>query len=600
MKLKKNVIIITLLIGLCVGYLANRGTEIYVNSTSENTTDRLADIILYIQDDIEANPFHIYLTSKGLIGFLGGFGLVCLGVWYYLTSKKNYRADQEHGSSRFAAPEENKPFQNKNYLKNILLTATERKSILPLKDFRYNLNNNILVIGGSGSGKTYTYVTPNLLQMYGNYVVTDPKGTIIDNVGHLFEKEGYTIRVLNLVNPQKSNKYNPFAYIKEEKDIETFVSAFIFNTDNEGTSKGEDFWLKSEMLLYNAIIGYMFYELPIGERNFRTMNKIISKIKVSEENENYKNSVDVMFERLEKEKPEHFAVKQWKKFKQSSGKTAKSILISCSARMTKLDFSYVDELTKYDELDIEKFCTDKIILFVITSDTDKSNNYMAAILYTQIFNTLCRKADTEYNGCLDIPVHCLLDEFANIRIADMETLITTIRSRNIGASIIVQNFQQMKAKYKEQAGTISGNCDTLLFLGSGEEETCKMISERLGDETVYHRGLSESKGQSGSFSVSQQIVARKLMTPAEVSLLPQDQCLLFIRTANPFKSKKYPTKSHQRYKDTYSANKKNKFDLKEYMEKFEPTETFRKDDVGVLYDFSRSELDDMIAAAKEG
>jgi len=435
-----------------------------------------------------------------------------------------------------------------------------------LDALKYARNKNVVVIGGSGSGKTRFYVKPNLMQMHSSYVVTDPKGTVLVECGKMLKNNGYKIKVLNTVNFKKSMKYNPFAYIKSEKDILKLVNAIIANTKGEGEKSGEDFWIKAEKLYYTALIGYIWYEAPESEKNFSTLLEMIDLSETHEGDETYKNPVDMMFERLEERSPEHFAVKQYKKYKLASGKTAKSILISCGARLSPFDIKELRELTEKDELELDTIGDRKTALFVIISDTDDTFNFIVSILYTQLFNLLCDKADDEYGGRLPIHVRCLLDEFANVgQIPKFEKLIATMRSREISASVILQSQSQLKAIYKDNADTIIGNCDTVLFLGGKEKTTLKEMSELLGKETIDLMNTSENRGRERSYGVNYQKLGKELMTPDELSVMDGNKCILQIRGVRPFLSDKYDITKHPNYKYLSDYDTKNSFDIEKYV-----------------------------------
>lgn len=469
----------------------------------------------------------------------------------------------EHGSAEWGSKSDIKDFVDKTDDNNIILTNTESISINTRKTLR---NNNIAVIGGSGSGKTRFFLKPNLMQLHSSYVITDPKGTVLLECGKMLVDSGYNVKVLNTINFKKSMHYNPFSYITEEKDILKFVNTLIINT-NDGQNTKEDFWVKAERLLFQALIGYIHYECNEDEKNFETLLTLIDNMEVREDDEDFKSPVDELFLELEAQNPKHFAVRQYKKYKLSAGKTAKSILISVGARLAPFDIDVLREITKYDDMDLSSIGEKKTALFIIVDDTDPTFNFLVAILYTQLFNLLCNLADDKYNGRLPIHVRCLLDEFANIgQIPNFEKLIATIRSREISACVILQNISQLKAIYKDNSATIIGNCDTLLFLGSGEEETQKNISSKVGKTTIDHVSYNESRGQNSSMSVNHQIIARDLITPSEVGLLKTDECLLFLRGVKPFKSKKFTLERHKRYKLLSDYDEKNLFNIEDRLD----------------------------------
>ena len=463
------------------------------------------------------------------------------------------------------------------------------------KDPKTARNKNVLIVGGSGSGKTRFWLKPNLLQCTSktyptSFVVTDPKGDIVVSCGHALQKNGYQIKILNSLNFKKSMHYNPFAYIHSEKDILKLVTTLIANTKGEGKA-GDDFWVKAETLLYTALIGYIHYEAPMEEQNFSTLIEFINAMEVREDDEDFKNPVDLMFEELKKRKPDHFAVRQYAKFKLSAGKTAKSILISCGARLAPFDIQELRELTAYDELQLDTLGDRKTALFLIMSDTDTTFNFVIAMLQSQLFNLLCDKADDLYNGRLPVHVRCLLDEFANIgQIPNFDKLIATIRSREISASIILQSQSQLKTIYKDAADTIVGNCDVTLFLGGKEKSTLKEISELLGKETIDSLSQSENRGAQTSHGLSYQKLGKELMTQDEIAVMDGGKCILQLRGVRPFFSDKYDLTKHPRYKYLSDADKKNVFDVERYMKRrpaiVKPDEPFD------MYELSAKELTD--------
>ena len=434
------------------------------------------------------------------------------------------------------------------------------------KNPKYARNKNVLVVGGSGSGKTRFYVKPNLMQMHSSYVVTDPKGTIIIECGKMLEKNGYDIKVLNTINFKKSMKYNPFAYLKSEKDILKLVQTIIANTKGEGEKAGEDFWVKAEKLYYTALIGYIFYEAPKEEKNFATLLDMIDASEVREDDESYKNPIDHLFDALERKDPTHFAVKQYKKYKLAAGKTAKSILISCGARLAPFDIKELRDLMSEDELQLDTIGDKKTALFVIISDTDDTFNFVVSIMYSQLFNLLCDKADDVYGGRLPVHVRFLLDEFANIGlIPKFEKLIATIRSREISASIILQAQSQLKVIYKDHADTIIGNCDSTLFLGGKEKTTLKELSETLGKETIDLYNTSENRSNQKSFGLNYQKTGKDLMSQDEITVMDGGKCILQLRGVRPFLSDKYDITKHKNYKLLEDHDKRNAFDVEKYM-----------------------------------
>ena len=523
--------------------------------------------------------FHFTDISVGIVGVLAVKGIL------YLRSKnaKKFRKGIEYGSARWGTPEDIKPYIDEDFYNNILLTNTERLTMNSRpKNPKFARNKNVLVIGGSGSGKTRFFVKPNLMQMMTSYCVTDPKGTILVECGKMLQKGGYKIRSLNTINFKKSMHYNPFAYIRSEKDILKLVNVIIANTKGDGEKSGEDFWVKAERLLYCALIGYIYYEAPEEEKNFITLLDLINASEAREDDENYKSPVDMLFDRLAEREPEHFAVKQYVKFKQAAGKTLKSILISCGARLAPFDIKELRDLMEYDELELDTLGDEKTALFVIISDTDDTFNFVVAIMYSQLFNLLCDKADNEYGGRLPVHVRCLLDEFSNIgQIPKFEKLIATIRSREISACIILQAQSQLKAIYKDNTDTIIGNCDTTLFLGGKEKSTLKELSETLGKETIDMYNTSETRSNQNSYGTNYQKLGKELMSQDELSVMDGGKCILQLRGVRPFLSDKYDITKHPRYKMLSDYDKKNAFDMEKYMKRRKPV--VAKDEVFDYY-----------------
>lgn len=482
---------------------------------------------------------------------------------------KKFRQGKEYGSARWGTKKDIEPYMDEKFQNNILLTQTERLTMngRPANP-KYARNKNVLVIGGSGSGKTRFYVKPNLMQMHSSYCVTDPKGTIVLECGKMLEYNGYEIKILNTINFKKSMKYNPFAYLRSEKDILKLVQTIIANTKGEGEKAGEDFWVKAEKLYYTALIGYIWYEAPFEEKNFATLLDMIDASEVREDDESYMNPIDRLFEALEKKEPTHFAVKQYKKYKLAAGKTAKSILISCGARLAPFDIHELRDLMSEDELELDTLGDRKTALFVIISDTDDTFNFVVSIMYSQLFNLLCDKADDVYGGRLPVHVRCLLDEFANIGlIPKFEKLIATIRSREISASIILQAQSQLKAIYKDNADTIVGNCDSTLFLGGKEKTTLKELSETLGKETIDLYNTSETRSNQKSFGLNYQKTGKELMSQDEITVMDGSKCIFQLRGVRPFLSDKYDITKHKNYKFLEDYDKKNVFDIEEYIKR---------------------------------
>ena len=503
-----------------------------------------------------------------LIGIAGAV-IIRLAVYLKGKNAKKYRKGIEYGSARWGTAEDIKPYIDPVFENNIPLTQTERLTMNSRpKQPKYARNKNILVIGGSGSGKTRFFVKPSLMQMHSSYVVTDPKGTVLIECGKLLQRGGYRIKVLNTINFKKSMRYNPFAYIRSEKDILKLVNTIIANTKGDGEKSGEDFWVKSERLFYCALIGYIHYEAPEEEKNFTTLLEMINASEAREDDPEFQSPVDLMFERLEEKDPEHFAVRQYKKFLLSAGKTRSSILISCGARLAPFDIKELRELMETDEMEFDTLGDRKTALFVIISDTDDTFNFVVSILYTQLFNLLCDKADDEYGGRLPVHVRCLLDEFANIgQIPKFEKLIATIRSREISASIILQSQSQLKAIYKDNADTIVGNCDTTLFLGGKEKSTLKEISEILGKETIDSFNTSETRGRELSHGMNYQKLGKELMTQDEIAVMDGGKCILQVRGVRPFFSDKFDITRHPKYKYLSDADPKNAFDMEKHIKR---------------------------------
>ncbi|CQH34675.1 VirD4-like conjugal transfer protein, CD1115 family [Streptococcus agalactiae] len=501
-----------------------------------------------------------------------GIGVAALIKFIVYSKGKNakkFRQGKEYGSARWGTRKDIEPYMDEKFQNNILLTQTERLTMngRPANP-KYARNKNVLVIGGSGSGKTRFYVKPNLMQMHSSYCVTDPKGTIVLECGKMLEDNGYEIKILNTINFKKSMKYNPFAYIRSEKDILKLVQTIIANTKGEGEKAGEDFWVKAEKLYYTALIGYIWYEAPREEKNFATLLDMIDASEVREDDETYMNPIDRLFEALEKKEPTHFAVKQYKKYKLAAGKTAKSILISCGARLAPFDIRELRELMSEDELELDTLGDRKTALFVIISDTDDTFNFVVSIMYSQLFNLLCDKADDVYGGRLPVHVRCLLDEFANIGlIPKFEKLIATIRSREISASIILQAQSQLKAIYKDNADTIVGNCDSTLFLGGKEKTTLKELSETLGKETIDLYNTSETRSNQKSFGLNYQKTGKELMSQDEITVMDGGKCIFQLRGVRPFLSDKFDITKHKNYKLLEDYDKKNLFDIESYMKR---------------------------------
>ena len=500
-----------------------------------------------------------------LTGILSGAGLR-LAVYLKGKNAKKYRHGMEYGSARWGTAKDIAPFIAPKFEDNIILTKTERLMMSNRPKNPANARNkNVLIVGGSGSGKTRFWLKPNLLQCHSSYVVTDPKGDIVVSCGHLLRKKGYQIKIFNTINFKKSMHYNPMAYIHSEKDILKLVTALIANTKGDGKA-GDEFWTKAETLLYCALIGYIHYEAPIEEQNFSTLIEFLNAMEVREDDEEFQNPVDMMFETLEKKKPDHFAVRQYKKYKLAAGKTAKSILISCGARLAPFDIQEVRDITMYDELQLDTLGDQKTALFLIMSDTDSTFNFLISLIYTQLFNLLCEKADDVYGGRLPVHVRCLIDECANIgQIPNLENLVATIRSREISACLVLQAQSQLKAIYKDNADTIIGNMDSRIFLGGSEPTTLKELNQALGKETIDLYNTSDTRGNSPSYGTNYQKTGHDLASIDELAVLDGRKCILQLRGVRPFLSDKYDLTQHPNYKLTADYSRKNEFNIEQYL-----------------------------------
>ena len=492
--------------------------------------------------------------------------LIRLIVYVKGKNAKKFRKNLEYGSARWGKPEDIAPYVDPKFENNVILTQTERlmMSNRP-KDPKTARNKNVLVVGGSGSGKTRFFIKPNLMQLHSSYVVTDPKGSIAEECGKLMLRNGYKVKIFNSINFKKSHHYNPFAYIHSEKDILKLVTTLIANTKGDGKS-GDDFWQKAETLLYTALIGYIHYEAPEEEQNFATLIEFISAMEVREDDETFENNVDLAFKELAQREPNHFAVRQYKKYKLAAGKTAKSINISCGARLAPFDIQELREITMYDELELDTLGDRKTALFLIMSDTDSTFNFLISMIYSQLFNLLCEKADDVYGGRLPVHVRCLIDECANIgQIPNLEKLMATIRSREISACLVLQAQSQLKALYKDNADTIIGNCDSSIFLGGKEPGTLKELSQALGKETIDTFNTGESRGREVSHSLNYQKLGKDLATRDELAVLDGGKCILQLRGVRPFLSDKYDITRHPNYKYLSDANPRNAFDIEKYL-----------------------------------
>ena len=524
-----------------------------------------------------ANPLPSLHPLDILVGLCCGAGLR-LAVYLRGKNAKKYRHGMEYGSARWGTPKDIEPFMAPKFADNIILTKTERLMMSNRPpDPKSARNKNVLVVGGSGSGKTRFWLKPNLLQCHSSYVVTDPKGTIVLECGNAMLKNGYKVRILNTINFKKSMHYNPFAYVHSEKDILKLVTTLMTNTKGEG-SGGDPFWEKSERLLLTALIAYLHYEAPVEEQNFATLLEMLNTMQVLEDDEEYQNPVDLLFEELAKKKPNSFAGRQYKLYKLAAGKTAKSILISCGARLAPFDIQELRDLTMYDELALDTLGDKKTALFLIMSDTDSTFNFLISMVYTQLFNLLCDKADDVYGGKLPIHVRCLIDECANIgQIPNLEKLVATIRSREISACLVLQARSQLKAIYKDNADTIVGNMDSQIFLGGSEPTTLKDLSEMLGKETIDAFNTSDTRGNSPSYGTTFQKMGHELLSRDELAVLDGGKCILQLRGVRPFLSDKYDLTQHPNYKLTSDYDPKNTFDIEKYLnrkEKIHPGDEF--------------------------
>jgi type IV secretion system protein VirD4 len=560
-------------------YVFNQLSELFNDIDAESLIDHYSQLLMQL-DKIFETPVLSLKSMDLLVGIIGSASVYLL-IYIKGKNAKKYRKGMEYGSARWGTSKDIKPYIDPEFEKNVLLTQSERLMMNSRpKNPKYARNKNVLVVGGSGSGKTRFYVKPNLMQMHSSYVVTDPKGTLLIECGKLLARgrllkndngkisyEPYRIKVLNTINFKKSMHYNPFTYIRSEKDILKLVSAIIANTKGDGDKAGDDFWVKAEKLYYTALIGYIYYKAPLEEQNFTTLLELINASEAREDDEDFKNSVDLLFDALEREDSGHFAVRQYKKYKLAAGKTAKSILISCGARLAPFDIKELRDIMEYDELELDTLGDELTALFVIISDTDDTFNFVVAMMYTQLFNLLADKADDVYSGRLPIHVRFLLDEFANIgQIPKFEKLIATIRSREMSASIILQTQSQLKAIYKDHAETIIGNCDSMLFLGGKEKTTLKDLSESLGKETIDLYNNSENRGKERSYGINYQKVGKELMTVDELAVMDSSKCVLQLRGVRPFLSNKYDITKHEHYKLLGDFDRKNNYDIEKQMQ----------------------------------
>lgn len=549
---------------LVIGLVATNIGEAWRMAVGFDSSEKILSFFTALRTAFQ-NPLPSLYPLDLLIGLCAG---VAIRLAVYLKGKnaKKFRHKVEYGSARWGTAKDIEPFVAPDFKDNIILTKTEKlmMSNRP-KEPKNARNKNVLIVGGSGSGKTRFWIKPNLLQMHSSYVVTDPKGSIVIECGNALLKNHYKLKIFNTINFKKSMHYNPFAYIHSEKDILKLVTTLITNTKGYGKA-GDEFWTKAETLLYCALIGYIHYEAPVEEQNFSTLIEFINAMEVREDDEDFQNPVDLMFEALEKAKPNHFAVRQYKKFKLAAGKTSKSILISCGARLAPFDIEELREITAYDELELDTLGDRKTALFLIMSDTDGTFNFLISMIYTQLFNLLCEKADDVYGGRLPVHVRCLIDEAANIgQIPNLEKLVATIRSREISACLVLQAQSQLKAIYKDNADTIIGNMDSRVFLGGAEPTTLKELNQALGKETIDTYNTSDTRGNSPSFGTNYQKLGKDLMTVDELSVLDGSKCILQLRGVRPFLSDKYDLTQHPNYKLTSDYDKKNTFDIEKFL-----------------------------------
>ena len=557
MKLNKTMLALTLVLSIIVFYIANRFCNI-ISVTDGSIVLKFNIAYSELFNTIKQRPFFISLDKTDLLISFGGAIIPIMFCLYNVTGRTNFMVGIEHGSAKWGNHKTIKPFVDKNPENNMLFTNTEGMSINTRQTFR---NNNVVIIGGSGSGKTRFYVKPNLMQCHSSYIITDPKGSLVNETASMLEKNGYKIKIFNLIDFTKSDGYNFFEYVHDEKDILKLITNLITNTNGDKKGGGADpFWEKAETALLEALFAFILFEAPKNEQNIATVMELLRLAEVKEENENYKSPLDILFEDLKAEKPDHFASKQYDLFKLAAGKTAKSILVSVGVRLSTFNIKVVSDMLSEDTMELDKVGDTKTALFIIISDSDRTFNFLAAMMYQQLFDSLFLRAEEKYGGRLPVHVRFLLDEFANIGlIPNFEIYIATMRSREMSVNVILQNVAQLKGLYKDTWETITGNCDTLLFLGGKEQSTCEYISKMIGKTTVDLRTTSESKGQSGSYSNSGQVVGRELITPDEVGLLEGTECILSIRGVRPFRSRKFIIEKHKRYKMLSDYDKKNTY-----------------------------------------
>ena len=565
------------------GLLCTKLGEAYRLTTGGDVLDKLlaafTKLGLVFQDPLPS--FHPFDLLVGVVAAV----LLRLVVWSKIKNAKKYRHGEEYGTARWGNEKDIAPFINSDFSQNILLTDTERLTLGKIADpEKRNVNLNVLVIGGSGSGKTRYHIKPNLLQMNASYVCSDPKGTVVEEVGRALVQQGhYKLKILNTIDFSCSMHYNPFHYLHSETDILSLVTVIMENTQSKESKGGDDFWSKAEALLYQALIAYIYYEAPEEEKNMTTLLDMLNACECREDDENFKSAVDLLFEQLEQRDANHFAVRQYKKFKMAAGKTLKSILISCGARLAPFDIQAVREMMEYDELELEKLGEEKIALFAVVSDSDPTFNFISAMMYSQMFNVLCNRALTVYHGRLPVHVTCLFDEFANQKIPNWEHLVSVIRSRNISAHIVLQTYSQLKGMYRDNAETIAGCCSSLLFLGGKEESSLKMVATMLGKETIDTYNTSDMRGTSRSYGLNYQKLGKELKSVDELAVMPSSRCILQVQGVRPFYSRKYDLTRHPMYRYTADANPKYTLDVKGYLAhrlKVKPEDEFEVYDLG--------------------
>jgi len=551
-------------VSLLTAYFFNRATVLYQNLEG-NLIEKTSVAIDKFLPSISNKTVYIATDKNSLIAGLIGFGLIWLIYLYNVVGAKKYMPGVEYGSAEWGTEKDiDRYIDKKSFEKNMLFTQTERMSLDTRQTFR---NNNVLIIGGSGSGKTRFYVKPNLMQMHSSYVVTDPKGSLVKECGKMLADNGYKVRILDLINMETSDKYNPFNYLKDEKDILKLITNLITNTNAPHSKSAGDFWEKSETALLLALFSYVFFEAAPEERNIGTVMQMIRLAEVKEDEEEFQSALDIMFEELKAGQPDHFACKQYDIYKLAAGKTAKSILVSLGVRLSAFYIKALEDLVSDDTMELDTIGSEKTALFVIISDSDRTFNFMAAIMYQQLFDLLFYKADNEYGGRLPFPVRFLLDEFANIgRIPNFEIFIATMRSREVSVNVVLQNVAQLKGVYKDHWETITGNCDTLLFLGGKEQSTLEYISKMIGKTTLDNRNINESRGQNGSYSLNYQILGRDLITPDEVGRLEGTECILSLRGEKPFRSRKFEIEKHSSYKLLSDYDQANTYDTSKQAE----------------------------------